>query len=256
MILNRGGIPMIEQLTLDTLDTFLNSKEPIKRLVERWIMLDFLDGLKGSAAFMEYKDVCMSFRVPFRIGELHFSLYYDKPQEGDFVKLVQIRDKDSVLKIKHYLTGIIETEEGYQAVYTKKEYPHNASHIVTQGLKGTAQFQLCDYWKVRATSIPPMTENATIRTVIREMIGKSVHLILRTPDDWLQEITSLPLYLEHISWEGNTLSILGTQGTYLHINGVTRVRVNEHYILFDVYNSPHGYSYSFYMASSLDLYKK
>ncbi|QNR65173.1 hypothetical protein IAQ67_14750 [Paenibacillus peoriae] len=244
---------MIQQLTIDT---FLNTKVPIKRLVERWLMLDFLDRLKGSSAFMEYKDVCMSFRVPFRIGELHFSLFNDKRQEGDFAKLVQIRDKESVLKIKHHLTGIIETEEGYRALYAKTEYPHNTNHIVTQGLNGTAQFQIGDYWKVRATSMPPMTENATIRTVIREMTGKAVHFILKTPDDWLQEITTLPVYLEHISWKGSTLSIKGSQGTYLHITGVTRVRVSERYLLFDVYNSPHGYSYSFYMASSIDLYKK
>ncbi|KJD43984.1 hypothetical protein [Paenibacillus terrae] len=244
---------MIQQLTIDT---FLNTEAPIKRLIDRWLMLDFLDGLKGSTAFIEYKDVFMSFRIPFRFGDFQFSINSGTSPEGDFVRLCQIRDTDSVLTIKHRLTGLVESEEGYQAIYTKMDFLPKSKHIVTRGLTGTAHFQLGDYSMVQATAIPTMTEHPSLWTVIREMTGKSVHLILTTPDDWLQDITSLPIHLEHISLEGNNLSLIGSQGTHFQISGVSGVRVYKRYLLFDVYNSAHGYSYSFYMASSLDLYKR
>ncbi len=199
----------------------------------------------------------MSFRLPFRFGMMQFTTVGDKSNsEGDFPKIVRIYDPASQIKFNHTWTGITETEEGYNAIYTRRDYPpHNQDNITTQGLSGKATFLRTSYRPQRANPLPAFPEGSTVQTIAREMIDKSVHFIVRIPDDWLQEMTCMSVELERITWEENMIMFEGRQGAFLRVRGVRGVRFHPNYVLFDVYNDRHGYSYSFYMSSSVDLNK-
>lgn len=233
------------QLTLDHLN---GPGTSILNIFEKWDMLKFFDHRFGQTGLMVYEDEGYCFRIPFQIGEMNLA---QAPKElgRNQVRLTHLTSKHSSVFLKNTLISLIESENGYKAVYAQ-EVGSGKARMLEENQAGKAYFILRDY-PVGGTRFPNIDSQTGQSDAFKALQGAPVHLKVRVNHDWVQEITTIPFIVEYIDVIGSEITITGSNDTELTIKGFKGIRPQpDHgYIIFDIFDSTHGYSRSFYLMS-------
>jgi hypothetical protein len=233
------------QLTLDHIN---GPGTSILNIFEKWAMFDFFDRRFEQTGLMVYEGEGYRFRIPFQIGELHIT-----PASKGFgrnqLRLTHWSGKHSSVFLKNNLTSLIESENGFKAVYAQ-ETGSGKERVLEENLTGETYFLLRDY-PIGVTRFPKIEPNTSQSDAFKALQGAPMQLKLRINRDWVQEITSIPFVVEYIGVHGDEITITGSNDTEFMIKGFKGIRPNPDsgYIIFDVYDQTHGYSLTFHLMS-------
>lgn len=235
------------QLTLDHINEPGTS---IINIYEKWALLDFLDRKCSQTGLMIYEEDTYRFRIPFQIGEFNFSLM-PKQLSGHQLRLTHWSSKYSSLYMKHRLTSLLETQDGFKAFYSQ-DVGRGKELKTIENIAGKTHFYLRNY-PLGATRFPNIESSLNEYDVFKALKGATVHLKVRLHQDWVQELASIPFAVEYIGVQENVISIFGSNDTELTIKGFKGIRTNETqgYIHFDIYDNVNGYSRSFQIMSRI-----
>jgi hypothetical protein len=232
-----------------TLDHLTGAGSTIIQVHEKWAMLDFLDRHIDRTGLMVYESDSYHFRIPFQFGDFCFASG-SKPAVRNFCQLSHFSSKHSAVFLKHTLTSLMETENGYKAVYSRF-VGSGKERTVEEDIAGQAYFLLRDY-PLQSSRFPKLNASSTQDEVFSALKKATVHIKARVNGDWLHEIISIPFTIDYIGVSGDVITITGSHDTEFSIKGFKGIRVQaDHgYIIFDVYDQIHGYSLTFHLMNS------
>lgn len=232
-----------------TLDHLTGAGSSITCIHLKWAMLDFLDQNIDRTALMVFDSDSLYFRIPFQVGEFTFSSGI-KTAVRNFNRITHLSSKQSALFLKHTLTSLIETENGYKALYAK-DVGSGKERMLEVDIAGQAYFLFRDY-RLLTARFPNLSKSSKQEDVFTALLQTTVHLKVRVTDDWLHELVSIPFMINYIGVSGDVITINGSNDTELRIKGFKGIRVQpDHgYIIFDVYDQTNGYTRSFYLMNS------
>jgi hypothetical protein len=98
------------------------------------------------------------------------------------------------------------------------------------GIPGITQIELKDFIPSTWKKANPLKEAYHPTS----MIGKTIQLVLATPDDWITKVQSLPIKVKEFRLAGRTLRIVGSDGAEIEYKGVVGIRPSEDSMIVDI----------------------
>lgn len=213
------------QLVFETIQEHQNHEQVTYR---RFLMLDYLERLQERTALIHYNDGFIKYSVPVRIGLLNFSSFPKSIPE-----ICGFKASDSAVLMKKSPESLTVEANRIRAIHHNNVWGTEKRKGVPgkfEEIPGIAQIELKDFDPLTWKKANPLKESFHPTS----MIGKTIQLVLATPEDWITKVQSLPITVKEFQLTGRTLRIAGSNGAEIDYKGVVSVRTSEDSIIVDI----------------------
>ncbi|MNW32233.1 hypothetical protein D3C74_91730 [compost metagenome] len=222
----------MEQLAF-TLQYLSETENDESKTYSSFLIYDYLERIKDQTAWVTYDDGFLSFRLPVMIGDMQFSTIGSTSNQ---IRLVMLKNVLSKINFHHTLTSLQVEGRHIKALFSENVWEignrkkSSSGPRIIENKPGIAQLQLTDLELHRwSTKKQKNTQHS-----LNNVLGKMVQLQVRTYNDWIYHVESLPFIVEECMLKYKTITLKGSQGAEIHCAGVVGVREQEGYTIIDI----------------------
>lgn len=212
-----------------------------QKVFKKWRMFEYLDGLKGKTAKITYQDENVFYQVPFKFKTLHFASTAISSQSKDLILLQTMLSNSSNMSFttssKEHLHAL-EVKDGIHTFHYKSEV-----NKVLELCSSKATFELSNYAELSSS-----VNKYDIDGEISQLIGKTVQAKLRTNNDLVGTIQTLPFRVTSFQVKDDELTIMGTNDTLIRTKGYRGVRYFFSELILDVFLEGSGYTQTIHLV--------
>lgn len=230
-------------MVLDELDYAVNNDTEKKTYI-KWEMNQFFDELRNATALVYYKTEGFECRLPVELGKQWFSLDGDTRIGQQELSNRGFKSAQSIIRFNHnsnMLQKVIKEKEELRFFTQKIDYKTYERSIIEEASKARR------YLLPLTTNMKETISASTYdeEKGLNQFVSKITRGKFRFRDNLLYEVKTLPFKIYSIKQEGTKLTIEGSEGVYIQVEGFKGIR-KDNSLIFDVYNEQDGYILTFH----------
>lgn len=198
-----------------------------------YLMLDKLNTLSGQTALLQYEDNRMRACIPFIFEHMWYT-GIQMINKGT-PKPIKLGNESSYVCVRN-LHEMQEFENTFSFKFSSTFKSNSLEPLNLH--EGLSTFRLLDYDKKVSDeehnqSLDSIEEHLDLppKEMAKRLIGSVVKLNIRfSSQDWVKEVVSIPFLIHEVAFRYKTMTMVGSHGLELQINGFEQFQVHKGYL--------------------------
>lgn len=207
----------------------------------KWRMFEYLENLKGQTAKITYQQgEEIFYQIPIKLDSMYFVNKHIGSHQKDAMTLFSLVSEKSNMTFSSYVDDHLKRLEVSEGIHTF-HYEKKVNNVWEPSCS-KAMFELTPY----ATKSHSTLSKYDINGELSQLIGKTVQAKLRTQNDIVHEIMTLPFKILSVRLIDDQITIIGTNDTILRSVGFQGVRYDSE-LLIDINLKSSGYTQTIHL---------